>query len=162
MRRIMIGVAVALCAIGVLAAPAFAKEKVVFGEFDASIVGQNLETTPGVLRVAKEGSLEIKGLQLAAKPFGPIYRKNVENPVTHEIIHKAGTQDTEQPCEKVKLTGLVKHEKSSSLTFDLRFSKCVYVEGSGEELHEKFTSFTLGVTLKSELLGRSRQERKRA
>ena len=42
--RITIGLAVAVCAMFALASPAFAKEKLVFGEFQGSVTGKNAET----------------------------------------------------------------------------------------------------------------------
>jgi hypothetical protein len=130
-----VALAVALCAIGAFAAPAFAKEKLVFGEFEASIVGQNLETTPGVLRVNHaEGSMNIEGLELGPYTFGPKNRTT-------------GEQEVESPCKSVKLSGEVKKEKSSELTFLLKFSKCPGWSESGQLQQEVPTSFKLGVKL---------------
>jgi hypothetical protein len=126
--------AVALCIIGAFAAPAFAKEKILFGEFEASITGQNLETTPGVLKVNKEGTLAIEGLELGPYIFGP---KNA----------KTGEQEVTTPCKSVKLKGLVNKEKSPSLTFKLKFSKCTGFAESGAAQEAVSTSFELGVKL---------------
>lgn len=163
MRRITVSVAVALCVLGVLAAPALAKEKIVFGEFKANIVGQNLETTPGVLKLSKEGEIDITGLQIGSKPFGPIYRKDVLNG-KGEVEHKAGSQNVEEPCKKIKLqNGIVNHESSSSLTFNLKFIKCIDIIGEGTAAEEVPVSFTLGVTLESNFsaeVGKSESELK--
>jgi hypothetical protein len=132
-----VALAVALCAIGAFAAPAFAKEKIAFGEFEGSITGQNLETTPGVLKVnTVEGFTEITGLEIGPYTFGP------KNPTT-------GEQETEEPCKSIKLSGEVKKEKSSELTFQLKFNKCPAWAEAGALQEEVPTSFKLGVTLKS-------------
>jgi hypothetical protein len=130
-----VALAVALCTIGAFAAPALAKEKIVFGEFEASIVGQNLETTPGVLRVNHaEGSTSIEGLELGPYTFGPVNRAN-------------GEQEIEDPCKAVKLNGEVSKEKSSELTFQLKFSRCVGLAEAGQVEEEVPTTFKLGVKL---------------
>lgn len=158
MRRITIGLAVALCAFCAFAASAFAKETPDFGEFVTSIAGQTIsESNPGHLRINKEeGSLDITGLQLAAEPFGPLEEVPLEK--EGKVVEKEGhvvyhvIQDTEHPCEKVSLGGLVKKERSSSFTFELKFQKCIYVVGawgSKVEAEQRPTSFTLAVTLES-------------
>jgi hypothetical protein len=136
-----IALAVALCAMCGLATSAFA-----FGEFEASITGQNLETTPGVLKVShEEGSLEINGLELGAYLFGPINR------VT-------GEQETETPCKSVKLSGGVNKPKSKELTFRLKFTKCVAIAEAGALEQEVATNFTLGVVLHSNFGGELGQD----
>jgi hypothetical protein len=135
--RTGVALAVALCAVGVFAAPAFAKEKIIFGEFEASITGQNLETTPGTLAVSKaEGKLLINGLELGPYTFGP------KDP-------KTGEQFTETPCGAVKLSGQVKKEKSSELTFKLNFKKCAAWAEAGVGQQEVPTKLSLGIKLKS-------------
>jgi hypothetical protein len=135
--RTGVALAVALCAVGVFAAPAFAKEKIIFGEFEASITGQNLETTPGELRVSKaEGSTTINGLELGPYTFGP------KNKLT-------GEQEVESPCGAVKVTGEVKKEKSSELTLKLTFKKCVAWAEAGVAQQEVPTNLSLGIKLKS-------------
>ena len=145
--KIGIALAIALCAMSGLAAPAFG-----FGEFEASITGQNLETSPGVLKVNHtEGSLEINGLELGPYTFGPVFRENVGS-------HKAGEQDVEHPCKSVKLMGGVNKEKSKELTFRLKFIKCIALAESGQVLQEVSTNFTLGVVLKSNFGGELGQD----
>jgi hypothetical protein len=132
-----IALAVALCALGALSAPAFAKEKIQFGEFEASITGQNLETTPGVLKINKEGEIDIEGLELGSYIFGPINRTT-------------GEQETGSPCKSIKIVNsTVNKEKSSELTFKLKFTKCAALAESGTVVQEVPTSFTLGFNLKS-------------
>ncbi len=131
-----IALAVALCAMGAAASSAFA-----FGEFEASITGQNLETTPGVLKVSHlEGFLEINALEFGPYKFGPVDRKT-------------GEQDLEHPCKNVKLSGGVNKAKSPELTFRLKFIKCVALAEAGALLQEVPTNFTLGVVLKSNFGG---------
>lgn len=152
MRRITILVAVALCASCAFAAPAFAKEKVVFGEFVASVAGQTLShSTPGVLKLTKEGEVTINRLQFGGKPLGPFVTEEVENPETKKIERK-NHQDIEHPCEKVKVSGLVEHERSSSLTFDLKFIHCVdplLEYSTGTVYNQKMATFTLPITVTS-------------
>jgi len=74
-RSIVALAAVAICALGAIASPASAaKEKKVFGEWQAEVTGQNLETTPVPLQINKEETPEITGLQLGNYTFGPVYR----------------------------------------------------------------------------------------
>lgn len=154
MRRITVSVAVALCALGAFAAPAIAKEKVVFGEFVAHVVGQDLETTPGVLKLTKEGEISLNKLVLGPYKFGRVYWENVYGP-KGELLHHADEQNFEEPCERpVKVSGLVNKERSSGLTFVLTFSKCpavVLPQGQGAYGQVGYANFKLGVTVKSNL-----------
>jgi hypothetical protein len=134
--RITIGLATVACTVAAFATPALAaKEKIVFGEFEASITGQNLETTPGVLKVNKEGEIALEGLELGPYIFGP------KNP-------KTGEQEITNPCKSIKLKGLVAKEKSPELTFKLKFSNCTGFAEAGQAQQAVFTSFELGVNLK--------------
>ena len=156
MRRLRttIGLAVAVCALGAFAAPAFAKEKLIFGEFEASIHGQNLETTPGQLKINKEeGGIEINGLRLGPYTFGRIEQVNVYK--EGKLIHERGEQLTEKPCESVKLApSSIGKEKSSTLTLTLKFSKCWAVaEAGGGAGEERPVSFTLGLAFHSNFSG---------
>ena len=120
--RFTIGLAVvAICALGALAAPAFAKEKIVFGEFQASVTGKNLETEPVPLGIFHEDqpTPSIEGLQIGPYKFGPIIRSGPE----------AGKVDTSHPCKVApKLAGKFQAEpgkvnKSDSLLITLKFRK---------------------------------------
>jgi hypothetical protein len=134
----MAALAVALCALAAMATPAFAREKLVFGEFEATRVNQPItEGTPGELRVNKEGGIDIEGLQLGPYTFGP-------KPTA------GGKQDEKHPCGHYKLEGKVASEKSSTLTFHIKFNKCPSWDTAGGGAEEMgSTSFTLGFTLKS-------------
>ena len=111
------------------------KEKLVFGEFEASIVGQNLETTPGRPQGQPRGRFDQhRRPRLGPYVFGPKDRTT-------------GEQEIEKPCKSVKLSGEVKKEKSSELTFKLKFSKCPGWSEAGQLQEEVPTSFSLGVKL---------------
>ncbi len=140
MRRlkITIGLAVvAICAVGVLAAPAFAKEKMVFGEFQGSVVGQNLETTPATVQQFHEDEGEVFGLQLGPYKFG--------------VKNAKGELDEGTPCEgEPKIAGKFqaepgKTDKSSSMLLHIKFKKCVSWAGTGGVSQKKKVSFELGV-----------------
>ncbi len=111
--RMILGLSLALCACGVLAASAFAaKEPTIFGEFTASIPGGTISAgTPATFK-AKEGSAgEIK---LAA---------------------------TTIECGKLTGKGQVTAERSSSLSAVLTFSQCYYIdkEPGGRIVKHKLT-----------------------
>ncbi|MGO9488305.1 MAG: hypothetical protein ACLQBB_04665 [Solirubrobacteraceae bacterium] len=136
-----IGLVVAVCVLGALSAPAFAKEKAVFGEFEASIAGQNLETTPGKLQVWKEDEAELNGLQLGNYKFGPVIKTGPE----------AGKQNLSDPCSKLKFSGSVNKEKTPYIIGKLSFMKCPTVGGAGGSLEEKPVSFALSVRFNANL-----------
>jgi hypothetical protein len=136
----MIGLAVALLALGALASPAFAKEKLVFGEFQGSVAGKNLETEPAPVQVWKEDKeLEVEGLQLGNYKF---YTKTSK-----------GERDESTPCEKSPtIKGEFqaeegKGDKSDSLALDISFKKCLSHAGEGGLSEAKPVSFTLPVKL---------------
>jgi hypothetical protein len=138
-RNIALGLAAVACTLGAVATPAFAKrEKMVFGEFQASVVGKTLSASePGTLRMAKEGEVRLTGLQLGNYRFGPV------DEATGEVNY-------EEPCARQpKITGTVTAEKSSSLTTKIEFRKCVSRIEAGSVVRQKYTSFTLGVTFRS-------------
>src|SRR5258708_12262581 len=118
--KVTIGLAVvAICAFGALAVPAFAKEKIVFGEFQASVTGKNLETEAVPLSIFHEDqpTPSIEGLQIGPYKFGPIFRTGPN----------AGKVDTSHPGKVApKLTRKFQSEagkanKSNSLLIPLHF-----------------------------------------
>ena len=148
--KMTIGVAVAACAFAVLAAPSFAvKPKMVFGEFEAHIEGQEISPSkPASLRLSREGSISIHKLSLGNYTFGPIARENVEQ--GGKVIWHAGEQEVTNPCKSIKVKpGSVTWEKSSQLTVVLKFSKCVAVAENGTVEEEVPTSFTMALSFHS-------------
>src|SRR5258708_4356889 len=144
--KVTIGLAVvAICAFGALAVPAFAKEKIVFGEFQASVTGKNLETEAVPLSIFHEDqpTPSIEGLQIGPYKFGPIFRTGPN----------AGKVDTSHPCKVApKLTGKFQSEagkvnKSDSLLITLHFRKCITRSEAGTLVHEKSTNFALSFRL---------------
>lgn len=136
--RIAIGTLVTVCALGALAGSASAKEKLVFGEFEASLAGGKAPspTEPGILKVSKEGEASLTGLELGNYKFGPVNR------TTGEIEYEA-------PClGPLKVGGDAIAEKSSSLLIELKFKKCVTRSQEGL-IEEHFANFTLAVKLSS-------------
>ncbi len=113
--RITIGLAAALLALCLTAASASAKEKKVFGEFVASVHGQNLEEHPAKLQQWKEdyegGEEHVTGLELGNVKFG-------------KWVRSTGEPEQEEPCAKSKLSGLVNHEHSSELQATLSLKGC--------------------------------------
>jgi hypothetical protein len=144
--RVTIGLAVvAICALGALAAPAFAKEKIVFGEFQASVTGKNLETESVPLGIFHEDlpTPSIEGLQIGPYKFGPVIRSGPN----------AGKIDESHPCKVApKLAGKFQAEpgkvnKSDSLLITLKFRKCITRSEAGTLVHEKTTNFALSFRL---------------
>jgi hypothetical protein len=138
--RITIGLAVAVCAMFALTSPAFAKEKLVFGEFQGSVTGKNLETEPQPVEVFKEDKeLEVEGLQLGNYKF---YTRN-----------KAGEKEESEPCLKSPtIKGSFQAEpgtvnKSKSLPLDITFKKCMSHAGEGGVSEGKAVTFTLPIAL---------------
>ena len=140
MRRIKITIGlavVAICAVGVLAAPAFAKEKMVFGEFQGDVVGKNLETEPATVLQFHEDEGEVSGMQLGPYKFGT---KNAKGEIQEG-----------NPCEGApKIGGVFKAEegkgdKSNSMLLHIKFKKCVSWAGANGISQKKKVSFELGV-----------------
>ena len=95
--RIILGLAAALCAFGAITATAFAKapkEKMFYGEFTASKVGQNLETEPGTTK----GHGEVEELRLG--------------PYTMRCLNG------------VKTAGTVNFARSTSFSTELKLKGC--------------------------------------
>ena len=139
--RIALAMAVALMALGAFSAQAFAKEKLVFGEFEGSVTGQNLETTEVPVQVWKEDKeLEVEELQLGNYKF---YTKSV----------KTGGKEFGNPCLKSPvIKGHFKADpgkvnKSASLPLDITFKKCISHAGEGGVTEGKPVTFTLPVKL---------------
>ncbi len=139
--RIALAMAVALMALGAFSAPAFAKEKLIFGEFEGSVTGQNLETTAVPVQVWKEDKeLEVEGLQLGNYKF---YKKNAK-----------GEKDFGSPCLKSPvIKGSFKADpgkvnKTTTLPLDISFKKCLSHSGEGGVSEGKPVSFTLPIALK--------------
>jgi hypothetical protein len=136
--------AVAICAMAALASPAFAvKEKKVFGEWQAEVVGQNLETSPVQLKIEREEVAEVFGLQLGNYKFGPIIRSGTGK----------GKPDYEHPCTKApKVTGEFLAEpgtvnKSKSIIIHMAFGGCITRAQQGGVVKEKKAHFTLSFKL---------------
>jgi hypothetical protein len=112
--RIVLGLAVAVCAFSALTASAFAKEKLVFGKFAASIVGKPITpSTPAKVTEDKEDEAELTGLQIGQYKFGRFDKAN-------------GKFEYEEPCLKPPVvTGSVFEEQSSSLQTYVTFRQCV-------------------------------------
>jgi hypothetical protein len=170
--RIIAGLAVALCALAAFAAPALAKEKMVFGQFEATIVGQTIsEATPGKLGIYKEGSIDfngfeaippnkeahkaakdVAGLNLGGTEFGPRYTEDIVNG-KGELEHNAGDIEANKPaCKKSKLVGQVTAEHFSELEFELQLKKCIsYIQevGNVNRTFETTSNITLPIVLRS-------------
>src|SRR5271157_5939015 len=138
--RIVLGLAVAVCAFGALAGPAFAKEKekLVFGNFVASIVGQTISpSSPAAVVQNKEDEAELTGLQLGIFKFGVI-----EKP--------ANKPNYEEPCEKApKVTGTVTNEVSSSLLTEIHFKDCVTSRPGSGVVSGRRNNFKLAIRFKA-------------
>ncbi len=136
--RVVIGAVIAVCALGALAVPAFAKEKLVFGTFVASVTGKTLsETNTAAVKQNKEDEAELTGLQIGQYKFG---RANKEK----------GIFEYESPCLKPpKVTGVVTAERSSSLLTEVAFKECVNGSIEHGNLGWKSNSFKLAIRFKS-------------
>jgi|GEM_PF-1864676 hypothetical protein len=135
--RIVLGLAVALCAFGALSVPAFArteKPKLVFGKFSASIVGKSITPSePAKVIENKEDQAEVTGLVIGPYKFGVVIKK------TGEIRY-------EEPCEKApKITGKVDEEHSFSLLTEVTFRKCVSTNPGGGIIPSKASTFKLAI-----------------
>ncbi len=126
--RVVLGAAAVACAFSALTAPAFAhveKPKAQFGEFVASVAGQNLATEPGILKL-HENEAEVEELKLGPYTFG----KNAN----------------EEVCSKdLGVTGEVTAERSPTLFTELKFKKCNTAVHEGGFRETKAVNFTLAV-----------------
>jgi hypothetical protein len=124
MRRVstIIGLAVAVCAFGMLATSAFAAlTPTVFGEFTASIPGSTISPASPAKFASKEA--ESEELKLAGTPI---------------------------ECERLKGSGETTAERSSSLTILMKFSKCTYTDKEpGGRIVKHKLGFKLPVTFHS-------------
>jgi hypothetical protein len=132
--RIAIGLAAAVCAFGALTASAFAKEKLVFGKFAASIVGKPITPSSTAAVVEnKEDEAELTGLQIGQYKFGRFNKAD-------------GKFEYEEPCLKApKVTGTVFEEHSSSLLTDVDFKQCVNGDIEHGIVGYKSNSFKLAI-----------------
>jgi hypothetical protein len=138
--RIVLGLAVAVCAFGALSVPAFAKgkEKLVFGNFAASIVGRTITPSdPAPIVENKEDEAEVTGLELGIFKFG--------------VVEKPDNKPNyEEPCEKApKVTGSIENEVSSSLFLEVHFKNCVTSSTKAGSVSGKKTSFKLAFRFKA-------------
>jgi hypothetical protein len=131
--RVVLGLAVAVCALGALSAPAFAKEKLIFGKFAASIVGQTISpSNPAKVVENKEDEAEVTGLQIGPYKFG--------------VVNEKAEPNYEEPCKKSpKVTGEVLEESSSSLLTEVQFRQCVSSNPGSSLDPWKATSFKLAI-----------------
>jgi hypothetical protein len=127
--RIVLGLASAVCAFGVLAAPALAKkekEPVMFGKFTASIPGKTISPAEPASTRGKGGVTE---------------------------INLAGTGLIIKSCEKaLKSTGMVESESSETFLQNITFSKCkasISLNKSPITAEETIPPFTLGMEFHS-------------
>jgi hypothetical protein len=135
--RIVLGLAVAVCALGALAGPAFAKEKLVFGHFVASIAGGTISpTSPAAVIENKEDEAEVTGLQLGQFKFG--------------VLNSDNKPDYEEPCEKApKVTGKVTEEVSESLLTEVHFMRCISSIADDGTVSWKASNIKLAIRFKS-------------
>jgi hypothetical protein len=135
--RVVLGLAVAVCAFGALSAPAFAKEKLVFGNFEASVFGRTITPTdPAPIIVNKEDEPEVTGLQLGIFKFG--------------VLNSEKKPEYEEPCEKApKVNGSIENEVGSSLYLEVHFKSCVTSSVKDGTVSGKKTSFKLAFRFKS-------------
>jgi hypothetical protein len=131
--RIAIGLAVAVCAFSALTASAFAKEKLVFGKFTASIVGKTIsKEAPAAVVENKEDEAEVTTLTIGPYRFG--------------VVNEKAEANYEEPCKKApKVTGKVFEESSSSLLTEVTFRQCVSSNPDGPIDPWKATSFKLAI-----------------
>ncbi|MGP0101530.1 MAG: hypothetical protein ACLPUT_07920 [Solirubrobacteraceae bacterium] len=137
--RIVLGLAVAVCAFGALAGPAFAKKpKLIFGHFAASIVGRHISPTETAKVVEnKEEEAEVTGLHLGKYKFG--------------VLNSENKPEFGEPCEESpKVTGVVSKEESSSLLLNVDFRKCVTSTREEEgTTSAKISNIKLSINFKS-------------
>jgi hypothetical protein len=129
---------VGIGALGALASPAFAvKEKLVFGEFEASTVGKPITpTSTAPVTLWKEGSAAVTKLKLGGVTFG-------FDPKKAELAPG-------EPCLKAPaVKGVAKEEKSKDLLLNVTFKKCISAVKNGSGWGYKASSFTLGMRFQS-------------
>ncbi len=138
--RIVLGLAVAVCAFGALAGSAFAKPKLVFGHFAASIVGRHISPTePAKVVKNKEGEAEVTGLELGSFKFGVV-----------ETVEEKKKPNYEKPCKDApKVTGTAVEEESSSLLTEVTFKDCVTSFAGSDTINWKGTNFKLAINFES-------------
>jgi hypothetical protein len=137
--RIVLGLAVAVCAFGALAVPAFAKgkEKLVFGNFAASAVGRTITPSdPAPIVENKEDEAEVTGLELGIFKFG--------------VLNSEKKPEYEEPCEKApKVNGAIENEVSSTLLLEVHFKECVTSSTKAGSVSGKKSSFKLAFRFKA-------------
>jgi hypothetical protein len=137
--RIVLGLAVAVCAFGALAVPAFAKgkEKLVFGNFAASVFGGKITPTePATIVENKEDEAEVTGLELGIFKFG--------------VLNSEKKPEYEEPCEKApKVNGEIENEVSSTLLLEVHFKECVTSSTKAGSVSGKKSSFKLAFRFKA-------------
>lgn len=137
--RIVLGLAVAVCAFGALAVPAFAKgkEKLVFGNFAASAVGRTITPSdPAAIVENKEDEAEVTGLELGIFKFG--------------VLNSEKKPEYEEPCEKApKVNGAIENEVSSTLLLEVHFKECVTSSTKAGSVSGKKSSFKLAFRFKA-------------
>jgi hypothetical protein len=137
--RIVLGLAVAVCAFGALAVPAFAKgkEKLVFGNFAASAVGRTITPSdPAAIVENKEDEAEVTGLELGIFKFG--------------VLNSEKKPEYEEPCEKApKVNGEIENEVSSTLLLEVHFKECVTSSTKAGSVSGKKSSFKLAFRFKA-------------
>jgi hypothetical protein len=137
--RIVLGLAVAVCAFGALAVPAFAKgkEKLVFGNFAASAVGRTITPSdPAPIVENKEDEAEVTGLELGIFKFG--------------VLNSEKKPEYEEPCEKApKVNGAIENEVSSTLLLEVHFKESVTSSTKAGSVSGKKSSFKLAFRFKA-------------
>ncbi len=136
--RIVLGLAVAVCAFGALSVPAFAKEKLVFGNFVASVFGRTITPAdPAPIIENKEDEAEVTGLQLGQFKFG--------------VLEKPSNKPNyEEPCEKApKVTGEVTEEVSQSLLTEVHLMRCISSIVDSGTISWKASNIQLAIRFKS-------------
>jgi hypothetical protein len=114
-----IGCIVAVCAMGVLSAPAFAKEKLIFGKFVASTSGK----THGVGSVSK----------LVIGPYKFTGEEQFEEKEGKRVPKLNGSGEVEfgPLCRSVAAKGTVEEGESESLAQTITFNHCVTYRSAG-------------------------------
>jgi hypothetical protein len=128
--RSIVGLAVAVCAFGVIAAPALAKEPKFYGEFTASKFGQNLETEPALTK----GHGEVEELRLGPynmrcnHEFSTHGEVNFERSTTFSTELKLkGCEAEKKPSEFVTTWSKVKFSGPIDLTYSANGSAAIVV-----------------------------------
>jgi hypothetical protein len=141
-RTIVLGAAVAACALGALSAPAFAKEPITFGKFVASATG----TTKGHGEVSEMrlGPYRFTGKNLGNGSFGPVCEKELKSKgeVTageHETFEQ---KVTFSKCFSTRKAGTSEEAVSFHFTLDMVFhsNRSAELGGEGTEVEITKTS----------------------